>query len=117
MSPKGCTPGRDGSRTHKRAGQSPQSRAKRESPMSAAEGPLVIGVDSSTQSTKALVVDASTGQVVASGQGPHTVSTGAGGAERPAAAPRPPGGGPRERPPPVVGRALRSAAPVRRRRP
>jgi xylulokinase len=46
--------------------------------MSAAEGPLVVGVDSSTQSTKALVVDASTGQVVASGQAPHTVSTGAG---------------------------------------
>ncbi|MER5823906.1 xylulokinase [Streptomyces mirabilis] len=46
--------------------------------MSAAEGPLVVGVDTSTQSTKALVVDASTGQVVASGQAPHTVSTGAG---------------------------------------
>lgn len=46
--------------------------------MSAAEGPLVVGVDSSTQSTKALVVDAVTGQVVASGQAPHTVSTGAG---------------------------------------
>ena len=30
-----------------------------------AEGPLVVGVDTSTQSTKALVVDASTGQVVA----------------------------------------------------
>ncbi|MFF8943597.1 xylulokinase [Streptomyces sp. NPDC014864] len=46
--------------------------------MSAAEGPLVVGVDSSTQSTKALVVDAATGQVVASGQAPHTVSSGAG---------------------------------------
>ncbi|MFC9843165.1 xylulokinase [Streptomyces sp. NPDC060223] len=46
--------------------------------MSAAEGPLVVGVDSSTQSTKALVVDASTGQVVASGQAPHTVTSGAG---------------------------------------
>lgn len=46
--------------------------------MSAAEGPLVVGVDTSTQSTKALVVDASTGQVVASGQAPHTVSSGAG---------------------------------------
>ncbi|MDK1344859.1 xylulokinase [Streptomyces sp. 378] len=46
--------------------------------MSAAEGPLVVGVDSSTQSTKALVVDASTGLVVASGQAPHTVSSGAG---------------------------------------
>ncbi|MFE5752273.1 xylulokinase [Streptomyces massasporeus] len=46
--------------------------------MSAAEGPLVVGVDSSTQSTKALVVDASTGRVVASGQAPHTVSSGAG---------------------------------------
>ncbi|MFE6487052.1 xylulokinase [Streptomyces sp. NPDC057757] len=46
--------------------------------MSAAEGPLVVGVDSSTQSTKALVVDVSTGQVVASGQAPHTVTSGAG---------------------------------------
>ncbi|MFI8189459.1 xylulokinase [Streptomyces sp. NPDC085946] len=46
--------------------------------MSAAEGPLVVGVDSSTQSTKALVVDAATGRVVASGQAPHTVTTGAG---------------------------------------
>ncbi|MFI5859543.1 xylulokinase [Streptomyces parvulus] len=45
--------------------------------MSAAEGPLVVGVDTSTQSTKALVVDAATGRVVASGQAPHTVSSGA----------------------------------------
>ncbi|NGN67922.1 xylulokinase [Streptomyces sp. A7024] len=41
-------------------------------------GPLVVGVDSSTQSCKALVVDSETGQVVASGQAPHTVSRGAG---------------------------------------
>ncbi|MFE7644920.1 xylulokinase [Streptomyces phaeoluteigriseus] len=46
--------------------------------MSAAEGPLVVGVDTSTQSTKVLVVDAATGRVVASGQAPHTVSSGAG---------------------------------------
>jgi xylulokinase len=46
--------------------------------MSAAEGPLVVGVDTSTQSTKALVVDAATGRVVARGQAPHTVSSGAG---------------------------------------
>ncbi|MFD4787152.1 xylulokinase [Streptomyces sp. NPDC058459] len=46
--------------------------------MSAAEGPLVVGVDTSTQSTKALVVDASTGQVVASGQAAHTVTSGTG---------------------------------------
>ncbi|WP_171107558.1 MULTISPECIES: xylulokinase [Streptomyces] len=46
--------------------------------MSAAEGPLVVGVDTSTQSTKALVVDAATGEVVASGQAPHTVTSGAG---------------------------------------
>ncbi|MDI3404134.1 xylulokinase [Streptomyces cavernicola] len=45
--------------------------------MSAAGGPLVVGVDSSTQSTKALVVDAATGRVVASGQAPHKVSSGA----------------------------------------
>ncbi|MEH0542219.1 xylulokinase [Streptomyces sp. B21-105] len=46
--------------------------------MSAAEGPLVVGVDTSTQSTKVLVVDAATGAVVSSGQAPHTVSSGAG---------------------------------------
>ncbi|SCK09003.1 xylulokinase [Streptomyces sp. WMMB 714] len=46
--------------------------------MSAPEGPLVVGVDSSTQSTKALVVDAATGQVVARGQAPHTVTPGPG---------------------------------------
>ncbi|MFG3100804.1 xylulokinase [Streptomyces sp. NPDC048182] len=46
--------------------------------MSAAEGPLVVGVDTSTQSTKVLVVDVATGRVVASGQAPHTVSSGAG---------------------------------------
>ncbi|MFE0190012.1 xylulokinase [Streptomyces sp. NPDC058989] len=43
-----------------------------------AAGPLVVGVDSSTQSTKALVVDAETGVVVARGQAPHTVSGGEG---------------------------------------
>ncbi|MQY11827.1 Xylulose kinase [Streptomyces sp. RB5] len=42
-------------------------------------GPLVVGVDSSTQSTKVLVVEADTGRVVARSQAPHTV-TGAGGA-------------------------------------
>ncbi|HEX5565813.1 MAG TPA: xylulokinase [Streptomyces sp.] len=41
--------------------------------MTTSEGPLVVGVDSSTQSTKALVVDAATGRVVARGQAPHTV--------------------------------------------
>ncbi|MFF2652914.1 xylulokinase [Streptomyces sp. NPDC058045] len=46
--------------------------------MSAAQGPLVVGVDSSTQSTKALVVDTATGAVVASGQAPHTVTSGSG---------------------------------------
>lgn len=46
--------------------------------MSAPEGPFVIGVDSSTQSAKALVVDAATGQVVARGQAPHTVTPGPG---------------------------------------
>ncbi len=46
--------------------------------MSAPEGPLVVGVDSSTQSAKALVVDAATGQVVARGQAPHTVTPGPG---------------------------------------
>jgi xylulokinase len=40
---------------------------------------LVAGIDSSTQSTKALVVDADSGEVVASGQSPHVVS-GTGGA-------------------------------------
>lgn len=46
--------------------------------MSSAEGPLVVGVDTSTQSTKALVVDVATGRVVASGQARHTVTSGAG---------------------------------------
>ncbi|WP_399082822.1 xylulokinase [Streptomyces sp. BBFR2] len=36
-----------------------------------AAGPLVVGVDSSTQSTKALVVDAASGTVVARGRAPH----------------------------------------------
>ena len=40
---------------------------------------LVAGVDSSTQATKVVVVDADSGAVVASGQGRHTV-TGTGGA-------------------------------------
>ncbi|MHC5260323.1 xylulokinase [Streptomyces sp. UC4497] len=46
--------------------------------MSAADGPLVVGVDSSTQSTKVLVVDVATGATVARGQAPHTVTSGAG---------------------------------------
>ncbi|NLU68723.1 xylulokinase [Streptomyces sp. HNM0574] len=46
--------------------------------MSAPEGPLVVGVDSSTQSTKALVVDAGTGHVVARGQAPHRLLPGPG---------------------------------------
>ncbi|MDG4865676.1 xylulokinase, partial [Streptomyces sp. T-3] len=50
--------------------------------MSEADGPFVVGVDSSTQSTKALVVDVATGRVVARGQAPHTVSPGADGAGR-----------------------------------
>jgi xylulokinase len=37
--------------------------------------PLVAGVDSSTQSTKVLVVDSDTGQVVRSGQAPHPPGT------------------------------------------
>ncbi|MFE6775827.1 xylulokinase [Streptomyces sp. NPDC057702] len=40
------------------------------------EGPLVIGVDSSTQSTKVLVVDTATGSVLARGRAEHTVSPG-----------------------------------------
>ncbi|WP_103504302.1 xylulokinase [Streptomyces sp. SM14] len=42
--------------------------------MAKAQGPLVIGVDSSTQSTKALVVDTATGAVLASGQAAHPVT-------------------------------------------
>ena len=42
--------------------------------MAAPDGPLVIGVDSSTQSTKALVVDSATGSVVARGQASHVVT-------------------------------------------
>ncbi|MFE3326970.1 xylulokinase [Streptomyces sp. NPDC059176] len=47
--------------------------------MAVPEGPLVVGVDSSTQSTKALVVDVPTGRTVASGRAAHTVA-GRGGA-------------------------------------
>lgn len=36
--------------------------------------PLVAGVDSSTQATKVIVVDADSGQVVESGRAPHSVS-------------------------------------------
>jgi xylulokinase len=42
--------------------------------MAAPDGPLVVGVDSSTQSTKVLVVNAATGTVVARGQAPHVVT-------------------------------------------
>jgi xylulokinase len=41
--------------------------------------PVVIGVDSSTQSTKAAVIDAESGRLLAVGRSPHTV-TGEGGA-------------------------------------
>ncbi|WP_030612158.1 xylulokinase [Streptomyces sclerotialus] len=41
-------------------------------------GPLVVGVDSSTQSTKVLVVDAASGEVAARAQAPHTVTAGPG---------------------------------------
>jgi xylulokinase len=46
--------------------------------MSAAAARVVIGVDSSTQSTKALAVDVETGEVVGQGRAPHTVTGGAG---------------------------------------
>lgn len=39
---------------------------------------VVIGVDSSTQSTKALAVDIDSGTVVGEGRAAHTVSEGAG---------------------------------------
>ncbi|MFV2195107.1 xylulokinase [Nocardiopsis sp. LOL_012] len=39
-------------------------------------GPFAIGVDSSTQSTKALVVDTADGSVVAEGRAPHNVTPG-----------------------------------------
>lgn len=41
-------------------------------------GPIALGVDSSTQSTKVLAVDVETGEVLARGQARHTVSEGAG---------------------------------------
>ncbi|MYS23258.1 xylulokinase [Streptomyces sp. DvalAA-14] len=41
-------------------------------------GQVVLGVDSSTQSTKVLAVDVDSGEVLARGQAPHTVSGGAG---------------------------------------
>jgi xylulokinase len=42
------------------------------------QGQVVLGVDSSTQSTKVLAVNVADGKVLARGQAPHTVSTGAG---------------------------------------
>ncbi|MEW1860943.1 xylulokinase [Streptomyces sp. NBC_00669] len=44
----------------------------------ARQGQIVLGVDSSTQSTKVLAVDVDSGEVLARGQAAHTVSTGAG---------------------------------------
>lgn len=46
--------------------------------MSSAAARIVIGVDSSTQSTKALAVDVDSGAVVGQGRAAHTVSGGAG---------------------------------------
>jgi xylulokinase len=46
--------------------------------MSSAAARIVIGVDSSTQSTKALAVDVDSGAVVGQGRATHTVSGGAG---------------------------------------
>ncbi|MFI8521678.1 xylulokinase [Streptomyces sp. NPDC085481] len=43
--------------------------------------PVVIGVDSSTQSTKAAIVDAETGALLAVGRAPHTVTGGDGARE------------------------------------
>ncbi|MEU8888941.1 xylulokinase [Streptomyces sp. NPDC048442] len=40
----------------------------------APHAPLVIGVDSSTQSTKAVVVDRGTGRILGTGRAPHTVT-------------------------------------------
>lgn len=42
------------------------------------QGQVVLGVDSSTQSTKVLAVEVETGEVLARGQAPHTVTGGAG---------------------------------------
>jgi xylulokinase len=42
------------------------------------ESRVVVGVDSSTQSTKALAVDVDSGAVVGQGRAPHSVSTGEG---------------------------------------
>ncbi|MGW1935005.1 hypothetical protein ACWCPG_37920, partial [Streptomyces sp. NPDC001919] len=42
---------------------------------------VVIGVDSSTQSTKAAAVDAATGELLAVGRAPHTVTGSAGARE------------------------------------
>ncbi|MDI5961792.1 xylulokinase [Streptomyces sp. SL13] len=43
-----------------------------------AAAPVVIGVDSSTQATKAVAVDVETGEVLGTGRAPHTVSAGEG---------------------------------------
>src|SRR5262245_5790559 len=65
-----------------RRGERPQvGRSRRASGMTngTGGGPLVAGVDSSTQATKVVVVDADSGQVVAEGRGQHEV-LGTGGA-------------------------------------
>ncbi|MEU6059457.1 xylulokinase [Streptomyces sp. NPDC047097] len=49
--------------------------------MAPSSSAAVIGVDSSTQSTKAVVVEAGTGRVLAAGRAPHTVSGAAGARE------------------------------------
>ncbi|MER7174296.1 xylulokinase, partial [Streptomyces mesophilus] len=43
-------------------------------PPSATPSAVVIGVDSSTQSTKAAVTDAGTGRLLAVGRAPHAVT-------------------------------------------
>jgi xylulokinase len=50
----------------------------------AGDGAVVIGVDSSTQATKALAVDVATGEILGQGRASHTVSAGAGRESEPA---------------------------------
>jgi xylulokinase len=55
----------------------PGGREPSEETTMSAAARVVIGVDSSTQSTKALAVDVDSGEVLGQGRAPHTVSTGA----------------------------------------
>src|SRR6478609_11168029 len=56
-------------------GPSPEGVANRAGPEDGTDMPLVIGVDSSTQSCKVVVMDAATGAIVRTGRASHPDGT------------------------------------------